>query len=415
MSILTSFALLFLCSILLKQICEKLSLPPLMGYLCIGIGLGPYILNLISPQILEWSPDIRQFALVVILTRAGLGLDFSALRKNGRSALLLCFVPACFEILAYCLFGWILGLDVVNSALLGAVIAAVSPAVVVPRMLKISKEGYGVKKGIPQMIMAGSSVDDVFVITMFTAFLSMCQGSGFSWEVVWKVPVSIVAGIAVGIFVGLFITKFIQEFNLSNLLLLVSLSFLFVWLEKLEIFPYSGLLSIMTMMAVYSHKNKKVGKEFSNAYNNLWFVAEMLLFILVGSAVDLAYAKASFLSALFVLILGLLFRMAGTFICVLGTKLNFKERLFCMISYCPKATVQAGIGAVALGAGLASGSIILTVAVLSILFTAPIGAYVIDHVYKKLLTLDVDYVEKDLEINLEIIPTMPTELECNEA
>ena len=388
MSILTSFALLFLCSILLRQICEKLSLPPLMGYLLIGIGMGPYVLNMICPQILDWSPDIRQFALVVILTRAGLGLDISALKKNGRSAVLLCFVPACFEIFAYCLFGRILGLDLVNSALLGAVIAAVSPAVVVPRMLKLSNEGYGVKKGIPQMIMAGSSVDDVFVITMFTAFLSMCQGSGFSWDVVWKVPTSIALGILLGVVVGMVLSKFIQKFDLSNLLLMISISFLFVWLEKLEIFPYSGLLSIMTMMAVYAHKNGLVGKEFSKAYNNLWFVAEMLLFILVGSAVDLEYAKASFFSALLVLVLGLAFRMIGTWFCVLGTKLNHKERLFCMISYCPKATVQAGIGAVALGAGLASGSIILTVAVLSILFTAPIGAFVIDHVYKILLVKD---------------------------
>ena len=388
MSILTSFALLFLCSILLKQICEKLSLPPLMGYLLIGIGTGPYLLNLICPQILDWSPDIRQFALVVILTRAGLGLDISALKKNGRSAIMLCFVPACFEILAYCLFGRILGLDLVNSALLGAVIAAVSPAVVVPRMLKLSNEGYGVKKGIPQMIMAGSSVDDVFVITMFTAFLSMCQGSGFSWDVVWKVPTSIALGILLGVVVGVALSKWIKKFDLSNLLLMISISFLFVWLEKLEIFPYSGLLSIMTMMAVYAHKNQVTGKEFSKAYNNLWFVAEMLLFILVGSAVDLEYAKASFFSALLVLVLGLAFRMIGTWICVLGTKLNHKERLFCMISYCPKATVQAGIGAVALGAGLASGSIILTVAVLSILFTAPIGAFVIDHVYKILLVKD---------------------------
>ena len=388
MSVLTSFALLFLCSILLKQICEKLSLPPLMGYLLIGIGMGPYILDLICPQILDWSADIRQFALVVILTRAGLGLDISALKKNGRSAMMLCFVPACCEILSYCLFGRMLGLDLVNSALLGSVIAAVSPAVVVPRMLKLSNEGYGVKKGIPQMIMAGSSVDDVFVITMFTAFLSMCQGSGFSWDVVWKVPMSIVLGIVVGIVAGLVLCRWIKKFDLSNLLLMISISFLFVWLEKLEIFPYSGLLSIMTMMAVYAHKNNGMGKEFSKAYNNLWFVAEMLLFILVGAAVDLEYAKASFFSALTVLILGLIFRMIGTWICVLGTKLNFKERLFCMISYCPKATVQAGIGAVALGAGLASGSIILTVAVLSILFTAPIGAFVIDHVYKILLEKD---------------------------
>ena len=412
MSILTSFALLFLCSILLKEICERLSLPPLMGYLMIGIGMGPYLLNLICPQILDWSPDIRQFALVVILTRAGLGLDLSALKKNGRSAIMLCFVPACFEILAYCLFGRILGLDLVNSALLGAVIAAVSPAVVVPRMLKLSNEGYGVKKGIPQMIMAGSSVDDVFVITMFTAFLSMCQGGGFSWSVLWKVPTSIVSGIAIGILVGMIINKFISRFDLTNLLLLVSVSFAFVWLEKLEIFPYSGLLSIMTMMAVYAHKNKEVGKEFSNAYNNLWFVAEMLLFILVGSAVDLEYAKASFFSALLVLVLGLIFRMVGTLVCVLGTKLNMKERLFCMISYCPKATVQAGIGAVALGAGLASGSIILTVAVLSIILTAPIGAFVIDHVYKKLLTRDVDYVEPELEF--EAVPVVNKELQYDE-
>ena len=388
MSILTSFAILFLCSILLRQICQRLSLPPLMGYLLIGIGLGPYVLDLICPQILDWSPDIRQFALVVILTRAGLGLDISALKKNGRSAMLLCFVPACFEILAYCLFGRILGLDLVNSALLGSVIAAVSPAVVVPRMLKLSNEGYGVRKGIPQMIMAGSSVDDVFVITLFTAFLAMCQGSGFSLDVIWKVPVSIALGVLVGVFVGVLLTKWVRSFDLSNLLLMMSISFLFVWFEKLEVIPYSGLLSIMTMMAVYAHKNGVVSKEFSSAYNNLWFVAEMLLFILVGSAVDLEYAKASFFSALLVLILGLAFRMIGTWVCVLGTKLNHKERLFCMISYCPKATVQAGIGAVALGAGLASGSIILTVAVLSILFTAPIGAFVIDHVYKKLLVKD---------------------------
>ena len=388
MSILTSFAILFLCSILLRQICQRLSLPPLMGYLLIGIGLGPYVLDLICPQILDWSPDIRQFALVVILTRAGLGLDISALKKNGRSAMLLCFVPACFEILAYCLFGRILGLDLVNSALLGSVIAAVSPAVVVPRMLKLSNEGYGVRKGIPQMIMAGSSVDDVFVITLFTAFLAMCQGSGFSLDVIWKVPVSIALGVLVGVFVGVLLTKWVRSFDLSNLLLMMSISFLFVWFEKLEVIPYSGLLSIMTMMAVYAHKNGVVSKEFSSAYNNLWFVAETLLFILVGSAVDLEYAKASFFSALLVLILGLAFRMIGTWVCVLGTKLNHKERLFCMISYCPKATVQAGIGAVALGAGLASGSIILTVAVLSILFTAPIGAFVIDHVYKKLLVKD---------------------------
>lgn len=388
---LTSIALIFLCGLLLGSIFQKLRLPSLLGMILTGILLSPYALNLLDDSLLSIAGDLRQIALVIILTRAGLALDITALKKVGRPAVLMCFLPACFEIAgAVLLAPKLLHVSVLEAAIIGSVIAAVSPAVIVPRMIRLIDEGYGTAHSIPQLILAGASVDDVFVIVVFTAFTTLEKGGTISATSFLQIPVSILLGIAVGALTGLLLVFFFQKFHMRDsvkLLILLSISFLLIELQnQLEgTVPMSGLLAIMTTNIVIRQKYDILAVRLSSKYNKLWVGAEIMLFVLVGATVDLKYAIDAGIVAILVVCGALLFRMAGVFVCLLKTQLTKKERTFCMIAYTPKATVQAAIGAVPLSMGLACGQTVLTVAVLSILITAPFGAICIDNLYKKLL------------------------------
>lgn len=391
MDFLTSLAVISLSALLLGSICNKIKLPPLLGILIIGIVLGPYVLNLIAPSILDISADLRKLALIIILTRAGLNLNLKDLRKNGVSAVLLCFIPATFEIVGYLLLGTlILKLPMLDAGILGCVMAAVSPAVIVPRMLKLKETGYGTDKGIPDMIMTGASADDVFVIILFTSLTTIATDGTFSWNIVWQIPTSIILGIGVGVVVGMLFTIFIKKIHIRDsvkVILILSFTFLFVALENAinTWVPYSGLLSVIAFGAVIFAKHEICAQRLSVKFSKLWIFAEILLFVLVGAEVSIEYAIQNSALIICVILLALLFRMIGVFLCVVFSKLNIKECLFCMIAYTPKATVQAAIGALPLAMGLASGQIILTAAILGILITAPLGAFLTDLTYKKLL------------------------------
>ena len=388
---LLSLALIFLCGMTLGGIFSRIKLPPLLGMLITGMLLGPYALNLLDENILTISPDLRQIALVIILTRAGLNLNLADLKRVGRPAILMCFLPACFEIAGMMLLApKLLGVSLLDAAIMGSVVAAVSPAVIVPKMLKLMDEGYGKKHSIPQMIMAGASVDDVFVIVLFTSFTGLAQGQDFSAVSFLRVPVSIVLGAAVGALGGYLLTQLFRRVHLrdsAKVLILLSVSFLLVTFEKLftGIFSFSGLIAVMVMGIVLQKLLGVVATRLSAKYSKLWVAAELLLFALVGATVDLGYAL-KFGSVAIVLVLGCVcFRMLGVFFCVSGTKLTRGERIFSMIAYSPKATVQAAIGSIPLTMGLSCGNTVLTVAVLSILITAPLGAFFIDLLYKNLL------------------------------
>ncbi|MFR8470297.1 potassium transporter [Eisenbergiella tayi] len=389
---LLSLALIFLCGLALGGIFRKLHLPQLLGMLLTGILLGPYVLNLLDSSILGISADLRQIALIIILTRAGLNLDLEDLKKVGRPAALLCFVPAAFEIAGMLLLApRLLGISLLEAAVMGTVVAAVSPAVVVPGMLKLMEEGYGTKKSIPQMIMAGASVDDVFVIVLFTSFTGLAGGGGISaWDFV-RIPVSILLGLAGGILCGILLAFFFRKVHMRDsvkVIIILSLSFLLVTLEHAltGIVGFSGLLAVMSMGIALQKGRKEAAVRLSAKYSKLWVAAELLLFVLVGAAVDIPYAFRAGAAAAAVILGVLVFRMLGVLICLLGTELNRKEKLFCMFAYMPKATVQAAIGSVPLAMGLACGNIVLTVAVLAILITAPAGAFLIDFTYKRLLS-----------------------------
>ena len=391
MDFLTSIGILLLCGLLLGSICKRLHLPSLVGMLIVGIVLSPYALNLLSPDLLNISADIRQLALIIILTRAGLSFDFDELKKNGRSAIMLCFVPALFEIIGYIVFGsWLLDMNVKDAAVMGCVMAAVSPAVIVPRMLKLKEEGYGTNKGIPQMIMAGASADDIFVIILFTSLMALPTTQGFDLNILWKIPCSVILGVGVGLLFGWVFAKLFKKVHIRDsvkVVLLICFSILFISLQNLveEVVPFSGLLAVIAMSAMLYRNHGVCAKRLSVKYNKLWLVAEVFLFVLVGAEVDVRFALQAGAMIIAVMALAILFRLLGVWICVLGTKLNHKERLFCVIAYMPKATVQAAIGAIPLSLGLACGQTVLTAAVLAILITAPIGAFSIDIFYKKLL------------------------------
>ena len=391
MDFLTSIGILLLCGLLLGSICKRLHLPSLVGMLIVGIVLSPYALNLLSPDLQNISADIRQLALIIILTRAGLSFDFDELKKNGRSAIMLCFVPALFEIIGYIVFGsWLLDMNVKDAAVMGCVMAAVSPAVIVPRMLKLKEEGYGTNKGIPQMIMAGASADDIFVIILFTSLMALPTTQGFDLNILWKIPCSVILGVGVGLLFGWVFAKLFKKVHIRDsvkVVLLICFSILFISLQNLveEVVPFSGLLAVIAMSAMLYRNHGVCAKRLSVKYNKLWLVAEVFLFVLVGAEVDVRFALQAGAMIIAVMALAILFRLLGVWICVLGTKLNHKERLFCVIAYMPKATVQAAIGAIPLSLGLACGQTVLTAAVLAILITAPIGAFSIDIFYKKLL------------------------------
>ena len=387
---LTSLALIFLLGLLLGSIFKKLKLPALLGMIVTGILLSPHALNLLDDSILSISADLRQLALVIILTRAGLSLNLEDLKKVGRPAILMCFVPACFEIVGIVLLApKLLGVTVIEAAIMGAVVAAVSPAVIVPRMLRLMEEGYGVKHSIPQLILAGASVDDVFVIVLFTSFISLETGGSVSIMDFIKIPISILIGIVVGAFGGKILTIFFRKFHMRDsvkLLIILSISFLLIACEEIlkPYVPMSGLISIMVLAIAIYRSYEELANRLSQKYNRLWVAAEVLLFVLVGANVDIEYVFQSGIYAAILVVGGLIFRMVGVLVCLIKTKLTKKEKVFCMIAYTPKATVQAAIGAVPLAMGLACGNIVLTVAVLAILITAPFGAILIDSLYKKL-------------------------------
>ena len=388
---LLSLALVFLCGMALGGIFQKLKLPSLLGMLLTGILLGPYVLNLLDPTILNISTDLRQIALIIILTRAGLNLDINDLKRVGRPAILMCFVPACFEIVGMLIFApMFLGITRLEAAIMGTVIAAVSPAVVVPKMLKLMESGYGKSKSIPQMIMAGASVDDVFVIVLFTAFTGLAKGGKITPLSFLTIPTSIVFGLLGGIVTGLFLALLFSKLHIRDsgkVVVILSISFLLVTLEHslTGVVGFSGLLAVMAMGATLQQRKYEVSKRLSGKFSKLWVCAEVLLFVLVGATVNISYALKAGLSAVALIFCALVFRMVGVFACLIKTSLNKKERVFSALAYMPKATVQAAIGGLPLAMGLACGDIVLTVAVLSILITAPLGATLVDATYKKLL------------------------------
>lgn len=394
---LTSLSLIFLVGLAMGAICRRLKLPRIIGMLATGIVLGPYVLDMLDTSILSISSELRKMALIIILIKAGLSLDLSDIKKAGRPAVLLSFVPATFELMGYIVCApLILGVSRVDAAVMGAVLAAVSPAVVVPRMVSLIEKRYGTKKAIPQMILAGASCDDIFVIVLFTTFLSMAQGGSVSVTNFINIPVSIVLGVILGAVTGwglylFFETSYAHKHCVRNsmkVIIVLGFSFLLVsiesWLEgKVAI---SGLLAVVSMACVLKLKSTAfVSKRLSEKFGKLWLAAEVILFVLVGAAVDIRYMLGAGIAAVVMIITALLFRTAGVLICLIKTPLSAKERLFCVIAYLPKATVQAAIGSVPLAAGLPSGNIILSVAVLAIIITAPLGALGIDSSYKRLL------------------------------
>jgi NhaP-type Na+/H+ or K+/H+ antiporter len=391
---LTSLALIFILGLLLASIFVKLKLPSILGMMLTGIILGPHVLNLLRPAFLDISADLRQLALVIILTRAGLTLDIHEFKRIGRSALLMCFVPASVEIIGVVLLAPpLMGVSRWEAALMGAAIAAVSPAVVVPRMLKMRDENRGVKKGIPQMLLAGASLDDVYVLVTFAAFLALLKGEAVSATSFLAVPVSILLGGLVGIACGLALVWFFKHRHMRDTVkVLIILSFAFL-LNELEhdishVVPFSGMIAVVAIAACIYGKHPELAKRISGKFTKFWVAAEIILFVLVGSTLDVRYAFTAGIGAIFVVRGAMLFRMAGGFLCMLKTNLCPRERLFCMLAYVPKATVQAAVGGVPLSFGLACGNDVLTLAAVAIMVTAPLGAIFIDKTYKRLVEVD---------------------------
>lgn len=388
---LTSLALIFLCGLFLGAIFKKMKLPSLIGMLITGMVLGPYILNLLDNSILSISADLRQLALIIILTRAGLSLDINDLKKIGRPAVLMSFIPACFEMVGTILIApGLFNIPILDAAILGAVVASASPAVIVPRMLNLMETGYGTDKNIPQLILAGDSVDDVFNIVVFTSLIGLAGGVQVSAMKFGQIPISVFLGILVGIGMGVLLVLLFKNIHMRDsvkVILLLSIAFLFVALEEgvENIFPYSGLLSVMTAGVVLLKRSPKAAQRISGKYSKLWVGAEIFLFVLVGASLNPSYAMTAGLKTILLLVSILSIRACGILLCLIKTNLNWKERLFCTFTGIPKATVQAALGTIPLAMGLPTGEIILAIAVFSILFTAPLGAFILDRTYKHLL------------------------------
>ncbi|MEE1028250.1 MAG: cation:proton antiporter [Agathobacter sp.] len=388
---LTSISIIILLGLSLGKIFNNLKLPSLLGYILTGIVLSPYAMNLIDTSLLNIAPQLRQIALVIILTRAGLSLNINTLKKVGRPALLMCFLPACFEILSVIVIGPLLfGITIVEAAIVGSVIAAVSPAIIVPRMINLIEEGYGEKHSIPQLVLAGASVDDVFVIVVFTAMTALEASGEFTALSFVKIPISIVSGIIVGAIVGIVLVQLFKKNHIRDtikVLIIISISFLLLELENSisDYIPISGLLAIMSMGVIIKLNYEILAERIQTKYNKLWAGAEIMLFVLVGATVNMKYVADAGILTVIMILAALVFRMIGVFVCLIKTELTMKEKIFCMIAYTPKATVQAGIGAVPLAMGLNCGQMVLTIAVMSIIITAPFGAIAIDKTYKKLL------------------------------
>lgn len=389
---LLSIALILLVGMSMGWICRKIKLPGLLGMLITGIVLGPYVLNMLDIKLLGISADLRKIALIIILTRAGLGLDLTSLKKIGRPAVLMCFVPATFELAGMLLLApRLMGMRLLEAAVMGAVLAAVSPAVVVPRMVKLMEEGYGVKEGIPQLILAGASVDDVYVIVLFSTFSGMMQGEGASVIRFVNIPVSIILGMIIGLTIGVLLAFYFQKVHIrdtAKVLIILGISFLLAAAEDSLTTPvtFSALIAIMFIGVGLQRKREAVAKRLAVKYGKLWVAAEVFLFVLVGATVNIGYLGRVGMRALLMIAGALLFRMAGVWVCLLGTGLKTGEKAFTMLAYTPKATVQAAIGGIPLALGFACGDTVLTVAVLAIVLTAPLGAFAIDLSYRKLLT-----------------------------
>lgn len=394
---LTSLSFIFLVGLAMGAICQKLKLPRIIGMLATGIVLGPYVLDLLDPSILSISSDLRKMALIIILLKAGLSLNLEDLKKVGRPAIMMAFVPATFELIGYLVFApLILGITRVEAAVMGSVLAAVSPAVVVPRMVQLMENKYGTEKAIPQMIMAGASCDDIFVIVLFTTFLSMAQGGSADIKAFVNIPISIILGIILGAIVGYLLYLFFETAyakkhyvrNSMKVIIVLGFSFLLIAIEGgLEgKIAMSGLLAVVSMACVLRMKcTSFVSKRLSEKFGKLWFAAEVILFVLVGAAVDIRYTLDAGLAAVAMIFAALIFRSFGVWLCTVKTSLTLKERAFCVIAYLPKATVQAAIGSVPFAAGLPCGKIVLSVAVMAIIITAPLGAFGMDFTYKKFL------------------------------
>ena len=395
---LTSLAFIFLVGLSMAAICQKLKLPRIIGMLITGIVLGPYVLDLLDLSILSISSELRQMALIIILLKAGLSLDLADLKKVGRPAIMMSCVPASFEILAFFLFApYLLGVSRIEAAVMGAVLGAVSPAVVVPRMVQLMDSKYGTEKSIPQLVLAGASCDDIFVIVLFTAFVSVAQGGQVNFMDFVNIPVSILLGIALGVAAGYLLSLFFETAyahkhcvrNSMKVVIVLGVSFLLMAIETWAegFVSISGLLAVVSMACVLKMKSIAfVSNRLSEKFGKLWIAAEVILFVLVGAAVDIRYTMSAGFAAVAMIFLALAFRGIGVLLCLVKTQLNWKERLFCVIAYLPKATVQAAIGSVPLAMGLPCGQIVLSVAVLAIVITAPLGAIGMDVTYKKLLT-----------------------------
>lgn len=394
---LTSLALIFLVGLSLASICQRIKLPRIIGMLITGVILGPYVLDLFDRSILDISADLREMALVIILIKAGLSLNIKDLKKVGRPAVLMSFLPAVFEIAAFVLFApWILGVDRIEAAIVGAVLGAVSPAIVVPRMVDLMEHGYGTDKRIPQMILAGASLDDVFVIVLFSTFVSMAQGGTARLMDFAAIPISIVLGLILGAVAGVFLSWFFETNysyqhlirNSTKVIIILGTAFMLLAMEDWlsGIISVSGLLAIMSMALMIAMKSAPgVTIRLQEKFGKLWIAAEIILFVLVGAAVDIRYTLEAGIGAVLMIGIGLVFRSIGVYLCMLRTDLNRKERIYCIIAYLPKATVQAAIGSVPLSLGLPCGKLVLSIAVLSILITAPLGAVGMDFSYKQLL------------------------------
>jgi len=393
MNIFLSLFIIFTCGILGGFIFEKIKLPKLVWYIILGILIGPSVFNIVDDTLINISSYLRQIALVIILTRSGLSLDINNLRKIGRPAILMCFVPACFEIIGVTIFApMFLSISYLEALLLGSVLAAVSPAVVVPRMIKLMEEGYGKEHSVPELIMAGASCDDIFVIVLFYSFKNLVATSSFDAWTISQIPLSIISGITLGIIVGVFIVLIINKLKMNkviNVIFMLGASFGMLTLENAlkEYFSISSLLAIIVMALIINIFKKEEAKEIQKTYNSLWNGFEILLFTLVGIATNINYAFSKDGAILVgVVLIALIFRSLGVIICLIATRFNKKEKLFIIFSYLPKATVQASIGAIALSEGLDCGTVILTGAVISILITAPLGAILMDRTYNSLLS-----------------------------
>lgn len=386
-----SLSLILLIGFTLSGILNKFKIPGLLGMIITGILLGPFVFNLISPDILGISTDLREMALIVILTRAGLSIDINDLKKVGRPAILMCFIPAILEILAITFLAPILfNISYIEAAIMGSVVAAVSPAVIVPRMIYLMESGYGKEKSIPQLIMAGASVDDIFVIILFTSFMGVYQGGVFNASTLLKVPVSIFVGLLVGVASGFVLVKIFKRIHMRDtikVLIILSVAFLFMTIETAlkPYLPMSGLLAVMALGGSILKFYELLASRIMGKFSKIWVGAEIMLFVLVGAAVDISYLSGAGAKSVLLILVALIIRVIGVNISLIKTKLNAKERLFCSIAYLPKATVQAAIGAIPLSAGVTAGNTILTVAVLAILISAPIGAIGVDQSYRKLL------------------------------